>query len=135
MRNSTPTYFELQLSLLKRLVALVEQTEPFTTSPMAESDEEFFHSLIRLTQDMENHEGDYLYQGQQVLSRIVSAYPHITPVIPRDLFWHFSGDCLHFMPDDEIERFQQLDDLRFEAEAKDQPFDWEQAKASVFKLH
>ena len=135
MRNSTPTYFELQLSLLKRLVALVEQTEPFTTTPMKESDEEFFHSLIRLAQDMENHEGDYLYQGQQVISRIVSGYPHITPVIPRDLLWYFGGDCLHFMPDEEIQNFQQLDDLRFEAEAQEQPFDWEQAKASVFKLH
>jgi len=44
--------------------------------------------------------------------------------VPRDLLWFFGGDCLHFMPDDEIAVFQQLEERRYEAEQNDKPFDW-----------
>ena len=68
------------------------------------------------------------YLGQDLMSQVILRYPQIAHLVPRDLLWFFGGDCLHFMPDDEITLFQALDERRFEAEQNDEPFDWEREK-------
>jgi hypothetical protein len=86
---------------------------------------ERFDELFReLPQDPEAS----LYLGQDLISQIFHRYPQIAHLVPRDLLWFFGGDCLHFMPDEEIELFQRLDERRFEAEQDDEPFDWNQEK-------
>ena len=52
----------------------------------------------------------------------------IAHLIPRDLLWYFGGDCLHFMPDDEIAQYQLLDEHRADVEARGEVFDWQQAR-------
>ena len=74
-------------------------------------------------------------QGQWLVSRIVSSYSHLMPLLPRDLLWFFGGDCLHYMPDEEILFYQQLDELRFAAEEGGKAFDYPAAKASLAKSH
>ena len=69
-----------------------------------------------------------LYLGQDLISQVFHRYPQIAHLVPRDLLWFFGGDCLHFMPDEEIELFQRLDERRYEAEQNDEPFDWNQEK-------
>ncbi len=69
-----------------------------------------------------------LYLGQDLISQIFQRYPQIAHLVPRDLLWFFGGDCLHFMPDEEIELYQRLDERRFEAEQRGAAFDWTQEK-------
>ena len=64
------------------------------------------------------------YLGQDLMSQVILRYPQIAHLVPRDLLWFFGGDCLHFMPDEEIAKLQRLDERRFEAEENDEPFDW-----------
>ena len=74
---------------------------------------------------------DFEQQGQYLLTQIITHYPHITPVVSRDLFWFFGGECLHYMGDDELARYQQLDEM-----LNDEPeLDYIEAKSKVFKLH
>lgn len=68
------------------------------------------------------------YLGQDLISQVFHRYPQIAHLVPRDLLWFFGGDCLHFMPDEEIAIFQQLEERRYEAEQNDEPFDWNQEK-------
>ena len=68
------------------------------------------------------------YLGQDLISQVFHLYPQIAHLVPRDLLWFFGGDCLHFMPDEEIALYQALDERRFEAEENDEPFDWNQEK-------
>ena len=68
------------------------------------------------------------YLGQDLMSQVILRYPQIAHLVPRDLLWFFGGDCLHFMPDEEIALYQALDERRFEAEENDEPFDWNQEK-------
>ncbi|MDP3367055.1 MAG: PA2817 family protein, partial [Pseudomonas sp.] len=42
------------------------------------------------------------YLGQDLISQVFHRYPQIAHLVPRDLLWFFGGDCLHFMPDEEI---------------------------------
>ena len=68
------------------------------------------------------------YLGQDILTQVISRYPQIAHLIPRDLLWYFAGDCLHYLSDDEIDLYQALEERRFEAEQNDEPFDWNQEK-------
>ena len=68
------------------------------------------------------------YLGQDILTQVISRYPQIAHLIPRDLLWFFAGDCLHYLADEEIDLYQALEERRFEAEQNDEPFDWNQEK-------
>lgn len=68
------------------------------------------------------------YLGQDILTQVISRYPQIAHLIPRDLMWFFAGDCLHYLSDEEIDLYQALEERRYEAEQNDEPFDWNQEK-------
>jgi len=68
------------------------------------------------------------YLGQDLLCQVIQRYPQIAHLVPRDLLWFFAGDCLHFMPDDEIDLYTALEERRFEAMENEEPFDWNQEK-------
>jgi hypothetical protein len=36
----------------------------------------------------------------------------MTPLFPRDVLYLLGGECLHYMPDEEISAYQELDELR-----------------------
>ena len=68
------------------------------------------------------------YLGQDLMSQVILRYPQVAHLVPRDLLWFFGGDCLHFMPDEELDLYQALEERRHEAELNDEPFDWNQEK-------
>ena len=68
------------------------------------------------------------YLGQDIMCQVIERYPQIAHLVPRDLLWFFGGDCLHFMPDEELDLYQALEERRYEAEQNDEPFDWNQEK-------
>lgn len=68
------------------------------------------------------------YLGQDLICQVIQRYPQIAHLVPRDLLWFFGGDCLHYMPDEELDLYQRLEERRYEAEQNDEPFDWHQEK-------
>ena len=68
------------------------------------------------------------YLGQDILCQVIERYPQIAHVVPRDLLWFFAGTCLSYMPDEELDFYQALEERRYEAEQNDEPFDWNQEK-------
>jgi hypothetical protein len=69
-----------------------------------------------------------------LITRLFTNYPDFAPTLPRELLWFFAGDCLHYMPDDEIDLYQQLDDMRAAAVSSGQQLDLSAAKAKLLKL-
>ncbi len=79
--------------------------------------------------------GESLYEDSPVLiARLFASCPHLAPAFPRELLWFLGGECLHFMPEDELELFQQLDEMRLESAARDESFDYREARAKLLKL-
>ena len=121
------TYLDHHLALLTHLrtilVALgeAEQVQDDTHGLFLERFDEL---LSELQTDPENS----LYLGQDLISQIFHRYPQVAHLIPRDLLWFFAGDCLHYMPDEEIEIYQQLEERRFTAEERGESFDWNNEK-------
>nr|WP_314478877.1 PA2817 family protein [uncultured Pseudomonas sp.] len=74
------------------------------------------------------------YLGQDLMCQVIQRYPQIAHLVPRDLLWFFGGDCLHFMPDQELDMYQQLEERRYEAEQSDEHFDWHAQKAQLSAL-
>lgn len=134
MSNTHDTqYSAFHLRLLENLVALIKVQPPFSDEFPAEEDASFVENITLLTQ--QHGEENFLADGQQLICKIVASYPHLMPVLPRDLLWFFGGDCLHYMPDEEIQKFQQLDERRQEAIENNAVFNYEDERARIFSLH
>ncbi|MDC0690142.1 hypothetical protein POF53_21290 [Mitsuaria sp. RG] len=73
------------------------------------------------------------YLGQDLICQVIQRYPQIAHLVPRDLLWFFGGDCLHFMPDEELELYQTLEERRYEVEQNGEAFDWHQEKQLLAK--
>lgn len=127
-------HFAYHHKLIKALTAAVEQQPPFNQPDTSEADRELMTGLTRLCKATSISE-DFSFEGQELICKVIASYPNITPLIHRDLMWFFGGDCLHFMPDDEIANYQLLDERRFEAEDKGEEFYFENERAKVFGLH
>ncbi|WP_370277712.1 PA2817 family protein [Pontibacterium sp.] len=108
------------------------KNDPFTREDLATDDEQFIHDLKNLIEDFEAGTGDIRSEGQDVIDRAFRMYPELAHLIARDLLWYFGGSCLHNMPEDEIEKFQRLDEMSFEAEEEGKDFDYLAARSNVF---
>ncbi|OUS36944.1 hypothetical protein A9R00_11295 [Oleispira antarctica] len=74
-----------------------------------------------------------VFEGQQWFYRFLTHNPELAPAIHRDLLWFFGGECLHFMPDEEIEKYQMLDDAMAEAMLRNVPFNYTLSREQIFK--
>lgn len=120
MANS---YLEHHLALLQHLrniLGALGEAEQVPEENHGLFLERFDELMDELPRDPEGAQ----YLGQDLISQVFHRYPQIAHLVPRDLLWFFGGDCLHFMPDEEIDLFQRLDERRYEAEERGETFDW-----------
>jgi hypothetical protein len=122
-------YFDYHVGLLKKFKDSIQKYPPYHTSlaDLTETDTAVMATLDELCQH-DHYNEEMMERGQWLIERIVSGYNQLMPFLSRDLLWFFGGDSLHYMPDDEIRFYQQLDELRYAAESQDRPFDIEEAK-------
>ena len=75
-----------------------------------EQQKELITNLQQACEELDNNQADGWHLGQNWLFSFIGNHPQLTPIVPRDLLWFFGGDCLHFLTDEEIDRFQQIED-------------------------
>lgn len=116
------SYRNHQLILLKHVRSILQAVaeQEIVSEGNHEAFIERFDEMVR---DIEQGSDDF-YAGQEIICQLFVRYPQIAPMIPRDLLWFFGGDCLHYMPDHEIELFQQLEERRYQALEAGETFDW-----------
>lgn len=118
---------EHHLALLRHLRSILVALGEAEQVP-EESHTLFVERFDELIEALAEGNQESLYLGQELLCQVITRYPQIAHLVPRDLLWFFGGDCLHYMPDDEIDLYQQLEERRYHAEENDEPFDWTQEK-------
>lgn len=126
------SYIDFHLRLLQAFVEKVPHQFPFFRDDCGEEDKNFCAALKQLPTI---GGATLIIQGQELLCKIVAGYPQLMHLLPRDLLWFFGGDCLHYMPDDEIHLYQLLDEQRQDAKERNFSFSYEHARAMVFGLH
>ncbi len=127
-------YQQYHQQLISDLLEHCRQQAPFNAEQANEADQNLLAALVSLS-SKDSTDEDYKYLGQTTLSKLIGDHPYITPTINRDLLWYFGGDCLHFMPDQELECYQQLDEALFAGHSEPENEDYHQLKARIFKLH
>jgi hypothetical protein len=122
-------YFTYHVDLLRQFKENISQDRPYEVDidELSDNDQQFMSTLDKICAT-ETYSEEMSEQGQWLVGQIVNGYNHLLIAFSRDLLWFFGGSCLHFMPDQEIDFYQQLDELRFAAENQDQPFDFVIAK-------
>ena len=79
--------------------------------------------------------GEDLYErGPGLVALLFSSCPQLAPALPREVLWFLGGDCLHYMPDSELNAFQSLEEMRAEAAARGEVLDYHAEKAKLLKL-
>ncbi|OLS62155.1 PA2817 family protein [Pseudomonas putida] len=124
MANAHLDYHLVLLNHLRSILAALGEAEQVPEESHGLFLERFDELLEQLPQDP--LESQYL--GQDLMCQVIQRYPQIAHLVPRDLLWFFGGDCLHFMPDEELDLYQELEERRYAAEQNDEPFDWNQEK-------
>lgn len=127
MANPHLEYHLHLLHHLRTILAALGEAEQVPEESHALFLERFDELLTLLPQDP--LESQYL--GQDLICQVIQRYPQIAHLVPRDLLWFFAGDCLHFMPDEELALYQQLEERRYEAEQNGEVFNWVQEKAQL----
>ncbi|GAA4648007.1 PA2817 family protein [Kistimonas scapharcae] len=97
-----------------------------------EQKEQQLEQLQHVKQALVDHLEESRYLGQQWLFAFIGNHPQLAPMVPRDLLWFFGGECLHFMSDDEISKYQRLEDILAEAEHNGRDMSWIEARRFVF---
>ncbi|MBA4501496.1 PA2817 family protein [Marinobacterium marinum] len=121
------------LNLLKIAYNNLMQQESFKGEHIDPVNLEFLDQFAELVEGYETHQPDAFNNGQDLMVRLVRTYPQYVHLVARDLFWLFGGECLHFMSDDEIEQFQQLDEALAEAETHENSIDYLQLRQAIFE--
>jgi len=124
MANAHLDYHLVLLNHLRSILVALGEAEQVPEESHTLFLERFDELLEQLPQDP--LESQYL--GQDLMCQVIQRYPQIAHLVPRDLLWFFGGDCLHFMPDEELDMYQELEERRYAAEQNDEPFDWNQEK-------
>ncbi len=123
---------EQYLTYCRRLLA--EFAQSFNQRTEALDAEDTLRELAVAFNELASGERELYGEGPGLISRLFTTYPDFAPTFPRDLLWFFGGECLHFMPDEEIDQHQQLAELRGEASASGEVLDFASARAKLLKL-
>lgn len=89
------------------------------------------HQLDQVIDLLREHSDAAYASGQDWLTDLFTHRPQLSPAVDRELLWYLGGDCLHFLSDEEIGLFQQLDELEAAAEATGEVFDREQVRKTL----
>lgn len=116
-----------QISLLQAFSKTLK-----TTSELPNG--ETLASLAEQFEDLCVRPSDVMDEGPALVSRLLTTAPQLAEYFPRDLLWYLGGECLHFMPDDEIERLAALDQQRRDAIETQTHFDWIKARSKALGL-
>ncbi len=113
---------------------LGEFSRTFTLRTEHLPDEDSLKTLAVAFAALAEPASDLYLDGPTLVSRLFVTYPDFAPTFPRELLWFLAGECLHFMPDEEITLYQSLDELRADAQAKGETLDFKEALANLRQL-
>jgi len=124
MNNRLSYHLELLQETLQRL----EKAAAHDSEAIGGDILQQFRDLI---DQLTEHSDSAYDQGQDLIAKIATHQPQLMPTLDRALLWFFGGECLHFLTDDEINRFQHLDEMAAEAEAEGKEYDYRSAGRSL----
>lgn len=72
--------------------------------------DDILHQLEQVINSILEQSDSRFALGQDWMVQMFTHLPQFNPAIERELLWFFGGECLHFLSDEEIARFQEEDE-------------------------
>jgi hypothetical protein len=72
--------------------------------------EKLLHSIQAIQTEFSDGDPEADFNGRELIDTIIRSAPQYGHLIPRDLLWLLGGDCLHFLDDAEIHKYQAIED-------------------------
>lgn len=119
MESRTQYIFDAFADLRQRIA----EHAPFNQPDLAEEELDFLEKWDDLIKHIQDNTHDYSFEAQEILSRFIRCYANLVPLIKRELLWFVGGECLHFLGDEEITLYQQLEDHLYELDTQNQSYD------------
>ena len=110
MESRTQYIFDAFTDLRQRIA----DHSPFNQENLAEEELDFLEKWDELAKSIQAADGNYTFLAQELLSRFIRCYANLVPLIKRELLWFVGGECLHFLGDEEISLYQELEDRLYE---------------------
>lgn len=101
----------------------IAEHDPFNQPELAEEELDFLEKWDDLTKKIQDNSHDYSFDAQEILSRFIRCYANLAPLIKRELLWFVGGECLHFLGDEEITLYQQLEEHLYELDSQNKSYD------------
>ncbi|MBD5772139.1 PA2817 family protein [Marinomonas colpomeniae] len=118
MESRTQYIFDAFADLRQRIA----EHDPFNQPDLAEEELDFLKKWDNLINDIQENTHDYTFNSQEILSRFIRCYANLVPLIKRELLWFTGGECLHFLGDEEIELYQQLEDRLYQLDSQSKSY-------------
>lgn len=96
-----------------------------------ESNQQLLAKLAQLLEDFGRSQ-DYVAQATHIVTTLIRDYPDIVPLMPRDILWFCGSECLHFLGDDELDRYQLIEERYYDG---GDTANYRDIRAQVFGLH
>ncbi|TPD48953.1 MAG: dehydrogenase, partial [Thalassolituus maritimus] len=120
MNNRLKYHLELLNETLSRI-------EKAAANESGVIDADILQQFRDVIDQLTEHRDSAYEAGQDLFSKIGTHQPQLMPAVDRALLWFFGGECMHFLSDEEITRFQHLDEMAAEAEAEGKEYDYRSA--------
>ena len=104
------------ISRLQNLQQRFQEHDPFDRSELAEEEQDFINKWEELITSGDQAKPELLFDAQELLSRFIRCYPNLVPLMHRELLYFVGGECLHFLGDEELGFYQQIDEQLYDAE-------------------
>ncbi|HCG78233.1 MAG TPA: dehydrogenase [Oceanospirillales bacterium] len=124
MNNRLKYHLELLNETLSRI-------EKAAANESGVIDADILQQFRDVIDQLTEHRDSAYEAGQDLFSKIGTHQPQLMPAVDRALLWFFGGECMHFLSDEEITRFQHLDEMAAEAEAEGKEYDYRSAGRSL----
>ena len=124
MNNRLKYHLELLNETLSRI-------EKAAANESGVIDADILQQFRDVIDQLTEHRDSAYEAGQDLFSKIGTPQPQLMPAVDRALLWFFGGECMHFLSDEEITRFQHLDEMAAEAEAEGKEYDYRSAGRSL----
>ena len=100
----------------------IAEHAPFDQPDLAEEELDFLDKWDGLIKEIQENALDYTFNAQEILSRFIRCYANLVPLIKRELLWFTGGECLHFLGDEELALYQQLEEHFYELDSQNKSY-------------
>lgn len=115
--------------IIKRLRILeqrIVEHDPFDRLDLGEEEQDFLEKWNSLTLESSHQNLDFYFEAQELICRLIRCYPNLVPLMHRETLYFVGGECLHYLGDEELSFYQEIDEQIYELEAKNEEIDLEQ---------